>query len=86
VATEIATQTAPVSVALTRQLMWKLLGAAHPMEANQLESLALTAVQRGPDTAEGIASFLEKRSPQFTQRPSRDLPDFYPWWDQPAFE
>jgi enoyl-CoA hydratase/carnithine racemase len=85
VASEIATQTAPVSVALTRQMMWKLLGADHPMEANRLESLALTAVQRGPDTAEGITSFLEKREPRFTQRPSRDLPDFYPWWEQPEF-
>jgi enoyl-CoA hydratase/carnithine racemase len=85
VAIEIATQTAPISVALTRQLMWKLLGAAHPMEANRLESLALAAVQRGPDTAEGIASFLEKRAPHFTQRPSQDLPAFYPWWEQPSF-
>jgi enoyl-CoA hydratase/carnithine racemase len=85
VAAEIATQTAPLSVALTRQLMWRLLGATHPIEANRLESMALEAVQRGPDTAEGIASFLEKRTPRFTQRPSRDLPDFYPWWDQPSF-
>jgi enoyl-CoA hydratase/carnithine racemase len=85
VAAEVATQCAPISVALTRQLMWKLLGAAHPMEANRLESRALDAVQRGPDTAEGIASFLEKRSPSFTQRPSVDLPDFYPWWEQPSF-
>jgi enoyl-CoA hydratase/carnithine racemase len=85
VAAEVATQCAPISVALTRQLMWKLLGAPHPMEANRLESRALDAVQRGPDTAEGIASFLEKRSPSFTQRPSVDLPDFYPWWEQPSF-
>jgi enoyl-CoA hydratase/carnithine racemase len=85
IAAEIAQQTAPISVALTRQLMWKLLGAEHPMLANQLESKALAAVQRGPDTAEGIASFLEKRAPNFTQRPSRDLPDFYPWWDEQPF-
>jgi enoyl-CoA hydratase/carnithine racemase len=82
---EIATQTAPLSVTLTRQLMWKQLGSAHPMDANQLESKALEAVQRGPDTAEGIASFLEKRPPHFTQSPSRDRPDFYPWWDEPTF-
>lgn len=86
VAREIAERCAPISVALTRQLMWKQLGAPHPMSSNQLESKALDAVQRGPDTAEGIASFLEKRPPTFTQRPSRDLPGFYPWWEQPAFE
>jgi enoyl-CoA hydratase/carnithine racemase len=82
---EISTQTAPLSVALTRQLMWKQLGSPHPMDANRLESQALAAVQRGPDTAEGIASFIEKRPPHFAQRPSRDLPDFYPWWDEPTF-
>jgi enoyl-CoA hydratase/carnithine racemase len=86
VAREIAERCAPISVSLTRQLMWKQLAAPHPMSANQLESKALAAVQRGPDTAEGIASFLEKRPPAFTQRPSRDLPGFYPWWEQPVFE
>jgi enoyl-CoA hydratase/carnithine racemase len=86
IAGEIATQTAPISVALTRQMMWKLLGAPHPIEANRLESRSLLAVQRMPDTAEGVASFLEKRPPRFTLRPSRDLPDFYPWWEEPSFE
>jgi enoyl-CoA hydratase/carnithine racemase len=86
VASEIATQTAPISVALTRQMMWKLLGAPHPIEANRLESKSLLAVQRMPDTAEGVASFLEKRPPRFTLRTSRDLPDFYPWWNTPTFE
>ncbi|HZP28546.1 MAG TPA: enoyl-CoA hydratase-related protein, partial [Acidimicrobiia bacterium] len=85
IAAEIAAQTAPVSVALTRQMMWKLLGAPHPIEANRLESKALLAVQRMPDTAEGVAAFFEKRPPRFTLRPSRDLPDFYPWWTDPEF-
>jgi enoyl-CoA hydratase/carnithine racemase len=56
------------------------------IEANRLESKSLLAVQRMPDTAEGVASFLEKRPPNFTLRPSRDLPDFYPWWDETAFD
>jgi enoyl-CoA hydratase/carnithine racemase len=86
IAAEIAERTAPISVALTRQMMWKLLGAPHPIEANRLESKSLLAVQRMPDTAEGVASFLEKRPPNFTLRPSRDLPDFYPWWDETAFD
>ena len=86
IAAEIAERTAPISVALTRQMMWKLLGAPHPIEANRLESKSLLAVQRMPDTAEGVASFLEKRPPRFTLRPSRDLPDFYPWWDEIAFD
>jgi enoyl-CoA hydratase/carnithine racemase len=78
IATEIAEQAAPVSVALTRQLMWRLLGTDHPIVANKLESEALIAVQRMSDTAEGIASFLEKRPPRFTLRPSRDVPDLGP--------
>jgi enoyl-CoA hydratase/carnithine racemase len=86
IAAEIATQTAPISVALTRQMMWKLLGAPHPIEANRLESKSLLAVQRTADTAEGVASFLEKRAPNFTLRPTRDLPDFYPWWDELRFD
>ena len=85
IAVEIAREAAPISVALTRQLMWKLLSAPHPIVANRLESKALIAVERGPDTAEAIAAFFEKREPHFTQRPSRDLPEFYPWWDEPPF-
>jgi len=85
IAAEIAENTAPISVALTRQLMWKLLGSDHPMRANRLESEALVAVQRMPDTAEGIASFLEKRPPRFTLRPSRDLPDLG-WPEQPTWD
>jgi enoyl-CoA hydratase/carnithine racemase len=78
IATEVAEQAAPVSVALTRQLMWRLLGTDHPIVANKLESEALIAVQRMSDTAEGIASFLEKRPPRFTLRPSRNVPDLGP--------
>jgi enoyl-CoA hydratase/carnithine racemase len=85
VATEIASASAPVSVALTRQLMWKLLGADHPMTANELESKALIAVQQGADVGEGIAAFREKREPEFTMRPSQDLPAFYPWWGRREF-
>ncbi|SNQ52237.1 Enoyl-CoA hydratase [Frankia canadensis] len=80
-AREIAENAAPVAVALTRQLMWKLLEADHPRAANRLESLALRAVTGSPDTTEGITAFREKRPPRFTQRLADDLPDFYPWWN-----
>ncbi len=76
---------APVSVALTRQMIWKLLGADHPMAAHQLESLGVTARGRSADAKEGVAAFLEKRKPDFPDRVSKDMPDFFPWWDEPKF-
>jgi enoyl-CoA hydratase/carnithine racemase len=80
-AREIADNTSPLSVALTRQLMWRMLGADHPMEAHKLDSRAIDALGQGPDAREGVSSFLEKRPPVFKGRPSTELPDFYPWWD-----
>lgn len=81
----IAESAAPVSVALTRQLMWRMLGASHPMEAHRLESAALQSRGSAADTAEGVASFKEKRPPQFPDKVSSDMPDFYPWWTDPPF-
>ena len=85
-AREIAANTAPVSVALSRQLLWRMLGASHPMEAHRIDSRAMEATGSSPDAAEGVASFLEKREPRFRMRPSRDMPDVFPWWDDPEFE
>lgn len=76
---------APVSATLTRQMMWRGLGASHPMEAHRIDSRAVVAQGRGPDVAEGIMSFLEKRPPTWTQSVPSDLPDWYPWWDEPRF-
>jgi enoyl-CoA hydratase/carnithine racemase len=84
-ATEIAANTSGVSVALSRQLLWRMLGADHPMEAHKLDSRAIQALGRGPDAREGVSSFLEKRPPDFKASPSRDLPDFYPWWEDRPF-
>jgi enoyl-CoA hydratase/carnithine racemase len=83
-ALEIAQNTSAVSVTLARQMMWKLLGADHPREAHRLDSLAMFWTGRSADAREGITAFLEKRAARFTQRPSADLPPFYPWWlDRP---
>ena len=84
-ALEIAENTSAVSVALARQMMWKLLGADHPAEAHRLDSLAMFWTGRSADAREGIRAFLEKRPARFTLRPSADLPPFYPWWQPRPF-
>jgi enoyl-CoA hydratase/carnithine racemase len=84
-AAEITANGAPVSVALTRQMLWRMLGAAHPMEAHKIDSRGIDARARASDVKEGVASFLEKRPPHFTDRVSTDMPDFFPWWEDEAF-
>ena len=79
-AREIADNTAPVSVALTRQMLWRMLGADHPMEAHKLDSRAIYARGRQADAREGVMSFLEKRPASFPDRVSADMPDFFPWY------
>ena len=85
-ATEIAANSAPVSVALTRQLMWRGLVADHPMEAHRIDSPGVTTTGSGADAREGITAFFEKRPPEWRQQVPGDLPDWFPWWDQPSFD
>jgi len=86
-AKEIRDNTSAISTILTRQMLWRMLGADHPMEAHKIESRNLHYMFQSADLQEGVASFLEKRSPNFPMKPSRDLPDFYPWWkDRPYSE
>lgn len=82
---EIAENTAPVSVALTRQMLWRMLGADHPMVAHRLDSRAVQERGRSADAREGVTSFLEKRPARFPDRVSTDMPDFYPWWPAQPF-
>jgi len=85
-ALEIAENTSALSVALTRQMMWRMLGAEHPTAAHKVDSRAINAMGRTADAREGVVSFLEKRPPAFPGRVSEDLPEFFPWWDEPAYE
>jgi len=84
-AADFADHTAPVSVALARQMMWRTLGAGHPMAAHRVESRAILARGRSADAGEGVASFLEKRDAVFTDRVSDGLPDVFPEWQEPEF-
>lgn len=86
VAHEVARTTSPVSVALTRQMLWRQLGSPHPITANRLESQALLALGYSGDVAEGVASFKEKRLPSFGSRVPGDLPPFYPWFEEEPFD
>jgi enoyl-CoA hydratase/carnithine racemase len=84
-AREIIDNTAPVSVALTRQLIWRMAGADHPMRAHQADSRAIQARGAAADAKEGVSAFLEKRPADYPNRVSVDLPDVWPDWTSPSF-
>ena len=86
IAREIADNTSAVSVSMTRAMLWHLGTGGHPMDAHRIDSRAIYRLSRSADAKEGIASFLEKRAPAYPDRVSSDMPDFYPWWEEPEYE
>lgn len=84
-AAEIAAGAAPVSAAVSRALLWRMLGEGHPMAAHRVDSQAIHELGRAPDAREGVVSFLEKRPAEWSMRPSTDMPPVWPWWEEPTY-
>lgn len=82
----LTAQSAPVSIALTRQMMWRMMGAPHPMDAHRLDSRAIWSRGQSADAREGVQSFLEKREASYMDRISRDFPDFGDLLDDPEYK
>ncbi|MEO9468138.1 crotonase/enoyl-CoA hydratase family protein [Parasphingorhabdus sp.] len=85
-AKEIVDNTAPVSIALTRQMLWQIPNADHPMEAHKIDSRLIYNLAKSADAAEGVASFLQKRAPAYPNKVSTDMPDTFPWWEEPVYK
>lgn len=83
IAEEIVANAAPVSVALSKALLWHGLAETDPQSVHLIDSRCFHWCGRQKDSREGVQSFLEKRAPQFTMSPATDMPDFYPWWKEP---
>ena len=85
-AREIADNTSAVSVAMTRAMLWRLSATDHPMMAHRIDSRSIYRLGKSEDSKEGVRSFLEKRPPAYPDTVSENMPDFYPWWDEPGYE
>ncbi|MCC7363925.1 MAG: crotonase/enoyl-CoA hydratase family protein [Dehalococcoidia bacterium] len=84
-AREIADNTSSISVAMSRQMLWRLAAADHPMEAHKVDSRGILFLGQGEDVKEGILSFKERRAPNFPAKVSKDMPAFFPWWEERTF-
>jgi enoyl-CoA hydratase/carnithine racemase len=85
-AREIADNAAPVSVALTRQMIWRMAGASDPMQAHRVDSRSIQSRGKSADAREGISAFLEKRPAHYPDKVSKDMPEFFPWWEESEFK
>lgn len=85
-AREIADNTSAVSVAMTRAMLWRLPRESHPMMAHRIDSRSIYRLGKSADSREGVKSFLEKRPPAYPDTVSQDMPDFYPWWEEPEYK
>ena len=85
IAAEIRDNTSAVSVALIRQMMWRLAATDHPMEAHKIDSRGIYVRGQSADVKEGVVSFLEKRKPNFPDKVSTDMPRYFPWWDEAKY-
>jgi|HigsolmetaAR202D_1030399.scaffolds.fasta_scaffold00105_16 enoyl-CoA hydratase/carnithine racemase len=84
-AQEFVANSSQVSLALTRQMMWRMLGAPHPIDAHEIDTAAMNALGQSDDAKEGITAFLEKRPARFRDTLSKNLPKFFPWWKDREF-
>ena len=85
-AREIADNTAAVSVALIRQMMWRMLGADDPMEAHKIDSRGIYSRGASADVREGVTAFLEKRPAKFVDKVSSEMPSYFPWWQDREYK
>jgi enoyl-CoA hydratase/carnithine racemase len=83
---EFADQTSSVSIAMIRQMMWKMLAVDHPVEAHNVDTRGVFFTGKSADAREGVQSFLEKRPPQFPDKVSENMPEFFPWWTPRKFQ
>lgn len=83
---ELADHSSSVSIAVMRQMLWRMLGADHPMEAHKVDSRAFHFMGKSADAYEGVESFLQKRPAAFPGKVSADMPPFFPWWEDRTFE
>ena len=86
IANEFTSESSQISIALTRQMMWRMLGADDPMEAHKIDSRGVYELGQSGEAIEGVKSFLEKRPPSFPGKVSKDMPSFYPWWVEKEFD